>query len=170
MVRNSYFGTDLRSFSTIERFESCIFVSFYVSLQMQRNAKSTPVFSDCSCRRKQKIGLRRSRSTAPKPYFAWFCPIFAQNAEKNAFCRGRQKTFLLWWRQRDSNSRPFARQANALTSWAMPPNMYWRSEPFNAEWMVDHRGIEPLTSRLRTWRSPSWANGPHCSDSISQQK
>ena len=22
--------------------------------------------------------------------------------------------------------------------------------------MVDHRGIEPLTSRLRTWRSPEW--------------
>ena len=27
--------------------------------------------------------------------------------------------------------------------------------------VVDHRGIEPLTSRLRTWRSPSWANGPN---------
>ena len=28
-------------------------------------------------------------------------------------------------------------------------------------YVVDHRGIEPLTSRLRTWRSPSWANGPN---------
>ena len=27
--------------------------------------------------------------------------------------------------------------------------------------VVDPRGIEPLTSRLRTWRSPSWANGPN---------
>ncbi|MBR3552144.1 MAG: hypothetical protein IKN72_02015 [Clostridia bacterium] len=25
-----------------------------------------------------------------------FCPIFAQNAGKNHFCRGRQKWFLLW--------------------------------------------------------------------------
>jgi hypothetical protein len=42
----------------------------------------------------EKIGIRRSLSTAPKPDFAVFFKIFALKAGKNAFCLGRQKTFL----------------------------------------------------------------------------
>ena len=51
-------------------FESFIFVPFCVSLQVQRNAKSTPAFLGVFVPRKQRIGPRSSRSTAPKPYFA----------------------------------------------------------------------------------------------------
>ena len=44
---------------------------------------------------------------------ALFClilPDFCPKCRKNAFCRGRQKTFLLWRRVRDSNPRYFRTQ------------------------------------------------------------
>ena len=88
------------------------FLEFFAK---QRTAKSTPAFLTVFGHGKQKKGLRRSRSTAPKPYFAWFYPIFAQNAEKNAFCRGRQKTFLFWRSGRDLNPRA-AFDGNTISS------------------------------------------------------
>ena len=33
-------------------------------------------------------------------------------------------------------------------------------------WLVEHRGIEPLTSGLQSPRSPSWANAPYVRSSI----
>ena len=36
--------------------------------------------------------------------------------------RHRSGAFSFWWEQMDSNHRPLACQASALTNWAMPPN------------------------------------------------
>ena len=44
----------------------------------------------------KKIRPRSSRSTAPKPYFALFCPIFAQNANSQNQ-KGYAKHILFAW-------------------------------------------------------------------------
>ena len=56
---------------------------------------------------------------------------------------------LFWWAQVDSNHRPHAYQACALTTWAMSPQK-----------VVEISGIEPLTSCVQGRRSPSWAKPP----------
>ena len=48
-----------------------------------------------------KIGLRSSRSPAPKPDFSILPLYFAQKARKNLSCLGRQKRFLLWLEDED---------------------------------------------------------------------
>ena len=57
---------------------------------------------------------------------------------------------LNWWALVDSNHRPHAYQACALTCWAKSP------------WLVEMRGIEPLTPCLQSRCSPSWATPPRC--------
>ena len=54
-----------------------------------------------------------------------------------------------WWAQVDSNHRPHAYQACALTTWAMSP------------YLVEISGIEPLTPCLQSRCSPSWAIPPY---------
>ena len=53
-----------------------------------------------------------------------------------------------WWAQVDSNHRPHAYQACALTTWAMRP------------FLVEMRRIELLTPCLQSRCSPSWATPP----------
>ena len=74
-------------------------------------------------------------------------------------------TFVAWWAQVDSNHRPRAYQARALTTWAMSPFsfldvslVYSRSRFFLP--MVEMKGIEPLTPCLQGRCSPSWATPP----------
>ena len=55
----------------------------------------------------------------------------------------------IWWAQVDSNHRPHAYQACALTTWAMSP------------YLVEISGIEPLTPCLQSRCSPSWAIPPY---------
>ena len=54
----------------------------------------------------------------------------------------------LWWAQMDSDHRPHAYQACALTSWAMSPHV------------VEVIGFEPMTPCLQGRCSTSWAIPP----------
>ena len=87
-----------------------------------------------------------------------------------------------WWAQMDSNHRPHAYQACALTTWAMRPFLFssnlaqayqsvHRSELQPPELcalshisyrnvVVEIKGIEPLTPCLQSRCSPSWAKPP----------
>ena len=71
------------------------------------------------------------------------------------------KSALNWWAQVDSNHRPHAYQACALTCWAMSPCLYLISRiPCSKKTLVEMRGIEPLTPCLQSRCSPSWAIPP----------
>ena len=61
------------------------------------------------------------------------------------------------WAQVDSNHRPRAYQARALTCWAMSPSS---KNGGYIGLLVEINGIEPLTSCLQGRRSPSWAIPP----------
>ena len=79
---------------------------------------------------------------------------------------------MFWWEQVDSNHRPHAYQACALTSWAMFPYKLFCSSVPKVEsaslWainsyqllVVEVSGIEPLTPCLQGRCSPSWAIRP----------
>ena len=57
-----------------------------------------------------------------------------------------------WWAQVDSNHRPCAYQAHALTTWAMSPFLCT---------LVEMKGFEPLTPCLQGRCSPNWATPPY---------
>ena len=63
----------------------------------------------------------------------------------------------LWLAQVDSNHRPRAYQARALTTWAMRHYGYLR---FPHVPLVEMMGIEPMTPCLQGRCSPSWATPP----------
>ena len=63
-----------------------------------------------------------------------------------------------WWAQMDSNHRPHAYQACALTSWAMSP--LYRYLRLRLRRLVEVSGIEPLTPCLQGRCSTSWAKPP----------
>ena len=88
------------------------------------------------------------------------CITFALFCFQVAFCSWEQisiNNFLfieiysqvLWWAQMDSNHRPHAYQACALTTWAMRPIL------------VEMRRIELLTLCVQGRCSPSWATPPY---------
>ena len=58
-------------------------------------------------------------------------------------------TFRSWWAQVDSNHRPHAYQACALTTWAMSPHL------------VEMKRFELLTPCVQGRCSPSWATPPY---------
>ena len=64
---------------------------------------------------------------------------------------------LVWLAQVDSNHRPRAYQARALTTWAMRHYGYLR---FPHVPLVEMMGIEPMTPCLQGRCSPSWATPP----------
>ena len=84
-----------------------------------------------------------------------------------------------WWAQVDSNHRPRAYQARALTTWAMSPfdsSVYLvllstrsslssphRLTKFGCRYyrLVEMMGIEPMTPCLQGRCSPSWATPPY---------
>ena len=84
-----------------------------------------------------------------------------------------------WWAQVDSNHRPRADQARALTTWAMSPfdpSVYLvllstrsslssphRLTKFGCRYyrLVEMMGIEPMTPCLQGRCSPSWATPPY---------
>ena len=99
---------------------------------------------------------------------------------------GFQWTFSLpnlsirWWAQVDSNHRPRAYQARALTTWAMSPfsfSMYLVSLAFSflpyftsfadqvlavrPSGLVEMMGFEPMTPCLQGRCSPNWATPPY---------
>ena len=61
----------------------------------------------------------------------------------------------------DSNHRPHAYQACALTGWAISP--YFRLSGYSLKPLVEISGIEPLTPCLQSRCSPSWAIPPYIS-------
>ena len=63
----------------------------------------------------------------------------------------------IWWAWEDSNLRPHAYQACALTTWATSPNVFVR----HSQTLVEISGIEPLTPCLQSRCSPSWAIPPY---------
>ena len=72
------------------------------------------------------------------------------------------KTGFPWWAQVDSNHRPYAYQAYALTTWAMSP--YWLDRQLFVSYphpLVEMRRIELLTPCVQGRCSPSWANTPY---------
>ena len=63
--------------------------------------------------------------------FSLFCFQASFSVPKNRFQRStsidHSNPFLgFWWAQMDSNHRPHAYQACALTTWAMRPTFWWR--------------------------------------------
>ena len=80
-----------------------------------------------------------------------------------------------WWAQVDSNHRPHAYQACALTTWAMSPCCYPRcispTCPSSFSEVVEMNGIEPMTPCLQSRCSPSWATPPclSCTSKIKQR-
>ena len=74
---------------------------------------------------------------------------------------------LSWWAQVDSNYRPHAYQACALTCWAMSPRYNQQRALLIVKYpfaprvcVVEMSGIEPLTPCLQGRCSPSWATPP----------
>ena len=79
------------------------------------------------CPENGKIRPPNSREAARRPDFSRKCRIFARKAQNSRLCPGRQKRLLLWWRVADSNRRPLACEASALTSCANPPKLIYDS-------------------------------------------
>ena len=75
-----------------------------------------------------------------------YAPIFAIRIFASFLSRA--VPIGLWWAQMDSDHRPHAYQACALTSWAMSPCM------------VEVIGFEPMTPCLQGRCSTSWAIPP----------
>ena len=66
----------------------------------------------------------------------------------------------VWWAQVDSNHRPRAYQARALTTWAMSPFSFFGISRSLSP-LVEMMGIEPMTPCLQGRCSPSWATPPY---------
>ena len=73
-----------------------------------------------------------------------------------------------WWAQVDSNHRPRAYQARALTTWAMSPYVSFRCISFLSNrhklylsLLVEMMGFEPMTPCLQGRCSPNWATPPY---------
>ena len=60
----------------------------------------------------------------------------------------------------DSNHRPRAYQARALTSWAISPYYLFFSVSVRLNALVEMMGFEPMTPCLQGRCSPSWATPP----------
>ena len=58
-------------------------------------------------------------STVPSSAFSE--PLVNKNVPEPFFIKNRVRVRTVWWRIRDSNPRPPACDAGALTSWANPP-------------------------------------------------
>ena len=73
---------------------------------------------------------------------------------------------LVRWAQMDSNHRPHAYQACALTTWAMRPNEFclYVFVSFPSSLLVEMRRIELLTPCVQGRCSPSWATPPYYRD------
>ena len=76
-----------------------------------------------------------------------------------------RRSSLRWWAQVDSNHRPRAYQARALTTWAMSPlsySMYLVSLAYLLRLLplVEMMGFEPMTPCLQGRCSPNWATPP----------
>ena len=74
----------------------------------------------------------------------------------------------IWWAQEDSNLRPHAYQACALTTWATSPFDFRRPVVVSVfrRPVVEMRRIELLTPCLQGRCSPSWATPPYFNLSI----
>ena len=68
---------------------------------------------------------------------------------------------LAWLAQVDSNHRPRAYQARALTTWAMSPCKFLSVHLVFLSPLVEMMGIEPMTPCLQGRCSPSWATPPY---------
>ena len=96
-------------------------------------------------------------SRSSRLYFRWNSAFLCELGVCDT-PRAKKVEFLEnWWAQVDSNHRPHAYQACALTTWAMSPYKRWPL-PFR---VVEMNGIEPMTPCLQSRCSPSWATPPY---------
>ena len=78
----------------------------------------------------------------------------------------QQTLVRCWWAQVDSNHRPRAYQARALTCWAMSPFslpmylVHLFAIFLKLALLVEMMGFEPMTPCLQGRCSPSWATPP----------
>ena len=134
----------------------CMYLSFYLcSCQSTFNRDGDCCIIRC-------VGGNKWTRTTDIKMLMWVRILFPE----------RLATF--WWEQVDSNHRPHAYQACALTSWAMFPYKLFCSSVPKVEsaslWainsyqllVVEVSGIEPLTPCLQGRCSPSWAIPPTC--------
>ena len=102
-------------------------------------------------------------------YLIWFAGNFSFNKKMSA---ARAKALAsnitsvkrkIWWAQEDSNLRPHAYQACALTTWATSPFDFRRPVVVSVfrRPLVEMRRIELLTPCLQGRCSPSWATPPY---------
>ena len=111
---------------------------------------------------------RVSEGLRPYPFYSlfvilsllWFCwslDFLCDAAYKGTQGAKKFKILKIWWAQVDSNHRPHAYQACALTTWAMSPYKH----VVVAFRLVEMNGIEPMTPCLQSRCSPSWATPPY---------
>ena len=106
-----------------------------------------------------------------------YCSVFKVQTWKFLPRRSRKWSFLCllscsqeskWWAWEDSNLRPHAYQACALTTWATSPFDFRRPVVVSVfrRPVVEMRRIELLTPCLQGRCSPSWATPPYFNLSI----
>ena len=104
-----------------------------------------------------------------------YCSVFKVQTWKFLPRRSRKWSFLCllscsqeskWWAWEDSNLRPHAYQACALTTWATSPCQFRRPVVVSVfrRPVVEMRRIELLTPCLQGRCSPSWATPPNLVD------
>ena len=101
--------------------------------------------------------LKRNLNYRSRFFYLNFAVIFIVQFSRNIFA-----TYRCWWAQVDSNHRPYAYQAYALTTWAMSP--YWLDRQLFVSYphpLVEMRRIELLTPCVQGRCSPSWATPPY---------
>ena len=103
-----------------------------------------------------KFCLQNFISRSSRLYFRWNWAFLPNAAYVDTQARKKVQFLENWWAQVDSNHRPHAYQACALTTWAMSPYKRWPL-PFR---VVEMNGIEPMTPCLQSRCSPSWATPP----------
>ena len=86
-----------------------------------------PIFSENRPRCKFREVPSRNFLKRFSPFFTWNGGIktLRVSLPKNAYIRFAHKS-VFWWAWEDSNLRPHAYQACALTTWATSPNAFWR--------------------------------------------
>lgn len=88
------------------------------------------------------------------------CALFFLNLLQNCCI----KVFLLEYLIYPYSLSNFTKPSLWLRGLVLPKQVRWRSalRLTCSGYAVEHNGIEPLTSRMQIWRSPSWANAPFC--------
>lgn len=107
-----------------------------------------------------KDTMARCFGKLPKHVLSYRCALFFLNLLQNCCI----KVFLLEYPIYPYSLSNFTKPSLWLRGLVLPKQVRWRSalRLTCSGYAVEHNGIEPLTSRMQIWRSPSWANAPFC--------